>query len=185
MLVCSPGITKYVAREDKEMTEKGDDLRARRAVHQPSLFPPTLDELIAEILVSADEMKSWHSKGWLSFDPAAKSQYEEWDRIELLFIKGIAHSGLSDAMNNRLLSAGLEKPYCYDPTTTFFSFCQKRWISLPSAPDPDDMTKTYIDELASTEDWPALRELQERINQAPANAEVHEADDAVEGPEKK
>ncbi len=86
-------------------------------------------------------------------------------------------------MINRFLSAGIDKPYCYDPSTTFFSFCPNRWISLPSVPDPEDVTRKYIEDLAGDEDWLALRELQHRINQALPDAEVHEADDAVEGPE--
>jgi hypothetical protein len=86
-------------------------------------------------------------------------------------------------MVNRLLSAGLERPYCYDPSTTFYSFCQNRWISLPSAPDPEDIAREHINELVSDEDWSALRELQERITRALADADVHEADAPVEGPE--
>lgn len=158
-------------------------LTARRVACQRSLFPATLDELIAEILVSADEMKSWHSKGWLSFEPEATSRYEESDRAEVLFIKGLAHSGLSDAMVNRLLSAGLERPYCYDPSSTFFSFCQNRWISLPLAPDPEDIVSEYINEVVADENWPALRELQERVNRTIADAAPHEADAPVEGPD--
>jgi hypothetical protein len=101
----------------------------------------------------------------------------------VLFIKGLAHSGLSDAMVNRLLSAGLERPYCYAPSTTVFSFCQNRWISLPLAPDPAEIAYEYINELATNEDWPALRELQERINQVLANVDPHVADAPVERPE--
>jgi len=164
------------------MAEK-DGLTTRRVASQASLFPTTLDELIAEMLVSADEMKSWHSKGWLSFEPEARNQYEESDRAEVLFIKGLAHSGLSDAMVNRLLSAGLERPHCYDPASTFFSFCQDRWISLPLAPDPGDIVSEYFNELVADENWPVLRELQEQITRALADADAHGADAPVEGPE--
>ncbi len=65
------------------MTEK-EDLTARRAAYQRSLFPPKLDEFIAEMLVSADEMKSWHVKSWLSFDPAAQCQFGSVSRFSSL-----------------------------------------------------------------------------------------------------
>ena len=86
-------------------------------------------------------------------------------------------------MVNRILSAGLEKPYCYDPSTTFFSFCQNRWISLPLAPDHEDIVSEYINELVAEENGPVLRELQERITRALADADAHGADAPVEGPE--
>jgi len=108
-------------------------------------------------------MISWHRKGWLSFDPSATAEYSEKERVEVLFIKGLAHSGISDAMIHRLLSASLESPYCYDPSTTFFSFVLNRWITLPPELDPLDVTAEYIDGLAAAEDWEALRELRNRI----------------------
>lgn len=86
------------------------------------------------MFVSADEMGTWHRKGWLSFNPLTLAQYDEKERIEVQFIKGLTRSGLSDAMINRMLSS-LEKPYCYDPSTTFFSFVENRWISLPPEQD--------------------------------------------------
>jgi hypothetical protein len=149
---------------------------------QLSLFPSTLDEFTAEVLVSADEMRSWHGKGWLSFDPSAVLQYEEGERCEVFFIRGLARSGMSDAMINRILSAGLERPYVYDPSTTYYSFCQNRWIGLPLAPDPADVTREYIDELVREEEWLVLFGLQDRIAQVLATAVAHQVDDAVESP---
>jgi hypothetical protein len=156
------------------MTQK-KDLTPRRAGHQLLLFPATLDEVIAQVLVSADEMRSWQCKGWLFFDASEVSQFDESELDEILFVKRLAHSGLSDAMINRLLSAGLDRPYCYDPSTTYHSFCQNRWTGLPSAPDPAEVTRDYIDELVRDEEWPALLELKDGINQALADAEVHRA----------
>jgi hypothetical protein len=116
--------------------------------------------------VSTDEMNSWFHKKWLSFDPSATTEYSERERVEVRFVRGLARSGLSDAMISRVLSAGLQRPYCYDSDTTFFSFVQDRWISLPPERDPADVTAEYIDELAGTEDWDTLRELQTRITVA-------------------
>ena len=140
------------------------------ALCQATLFPSTPEQFIAEAFVSADEMGSWHRKGWLSFDPLAVAQYDEKERVEVLFIKGLARSGLSDAMIDRMLSS-LEKPYCYGPSTTFFSFVENRWISLPPERDQADVTSEYLDELIETQDWDSLRELQGKISQALEDAE--------------
>jgi len=134
------------------------------------LFTSTLEEFIADMFVSADEMGSWHRKGWLSFDPLALAHYKEKERVEVLFMKGLTHSGLSDPMINRLLSS-LDKPYCYDSSTTFFSFVENRWVGLPPQQDPAEVTMEYLDELIKTQDWDALRELQDKISRGLENAE--------------
>jgi hypothetical protein len=140
------------------------------ALYQATLFPSPPEQFIAEAFVSADEMDSWHRKGWLSFDPLTVSQYDEKERVEVLFVKGLARSGLSDAMIDRMLSS-LEKPFCYGPSTTFFSFVENRWISLPPERDQADVTSEYLDELIETQDWGSLRELQDKISQALEDAE--------------
>ena len=129
------------------------------------LFTSTSEEFVVEMSVSCDEMASWQRKGWLSFDPTALIEYSQPERIEVLFIKGLTRSGLSDALINRTL-ASLEKPYCYDPDKTFYSFLENCWISLPLRADPADITSDYITELAEAEKWDALRELQGRISEA-------------------
>ena len=73
-------------------------------------------------------------------------------------------------MIDRLLS-GLAKPYCYDPSTTFFSFVENRWISLPPERDQADVTSEYLDELIETDDWDSLRKLQGKISQGLEDAE--------------
>jgi len=69
----------------------------------------------------------------------------------VLFIKGLAYSGLFDAMFNRVLSAGLQYPYCYGPSTTFFSFVQNRRVAPETQPRRRDNwvhRRTWADE-----DW--------------------------------
>jgi len=128
----------------------------------------TREEFIADMSVSADQMGSWHRKEWLSFNPLTLADYEEKERFEVIFIRGLTRSGLSDAMINGMLSS-LEKPYCYDPSKPFFPFVENRWISLPEQ-DPADVTNKYVDELVETQDWDALRELRKKISQALENA---------------
>jgi hypothetical protein len=141
------------------------------ALYQGTLFPRAQEQFIAEAFVSADEMGAWHRKGWLSFDPMTVAYYDEKERVEVLFIRGLARSGLSDAMIDRMLSS-LDKPYCYGPSTTFFSFVENRWISLPPDRDQADMTSEYLDGLVETQDWDSLRELQGKISKALEDAEV-------------
>jgi hypothetical protein len=152
---------------------RSEELLPRHAsgIWQQSLFPSTQEQFSAETFVSADEMGAWKRKDWLSFDPLAIARYDQKERVEVLFIKGMTRSGLSDAMIDRLLS-GLEKPYCYDPSTTFFSFLENRWISLPPEQDPAEVAKIYLDELVDTQDWDTLREMQSRISQALEDSEA-------------
>ena len=134
------------------------------------LFPSTQEEFVAEMYVSADEMGAWHDKGWLSFDPRALTEFCQKERVEALFIKGLTCSGLSDALISRTLSS-LEKPYCYDPSTTFFSFAEDHWISLSPEPDAADVTSKYLAELVESEDWDSLRKLHREVAEALEAAE--------------
>jgi hypothetical protein len=65
----------------------------------------------------------------------------------VLFIKGLAYSRLIDAMFNRVLSAGLQYPYCYGPSTTFLSFVQNR--RMASEHNPADVTELQMVQLRS------------------------------------
>jgi len=159
-------------------TTRNEELAPR---HSPALSKGGLtrsspDEFVAGMFVSLDEMRSWHRKGWLSFDPPTMVAYNESEFVEVQFIKGVARSGLSDAMINRML-CGLEKPYCYDPSTTFFSFEEDRWISLPAQPKPADVTNEYIDRLVADRQLDRLRKLQNRISQALEESEAVSGDD--------
>jgi hypothetical protein len=153
----------FYYRKSHPMTNN-EGLAPRHASNQLTLFPLTRDELIAEMSVSADEMCAWHRKAWLSFDALAIDRFDEPERIEVLFIKGMTRSGLSDAMINSILSS-LEKPYSYDPYKTYFSFVENRWISLPPERDPADVTNDYFNELIATEKSDVLRELQLKVSE--------------------
>jgi len=144
--------------------------RHSEAMHQRTFFTQSPDEFLTEIGVSFDEMNHWRAKGWLSFDPDTIKKYDETERIEVMFIKALARFGLSDAMVNRLLS-GLDKPYCYDPRTTFFSFMQDSWITLPPNPDPKDTVSEGIEALIENEEWDELRSLMDRISEVTEQSE--------------
>jgi len=83
----------------------------------------------------------------------------------VLFIKALARFGLSDTMVERLLS-GLEKPYCYDPSTTVYSFAEGAWRYLPLERDPADVTQEHINNLIEEGEWDILWDLREQISEA-------------------
>ena len=134
------------------------------ALHQLTFFKQSPDEFLVERGVSIDEMNRWHENGWLSFDPATIQEYDEKESIEVLFIKAVVRFGISDAMVNRLFSR-LDKPYCYDPKITFFSFEQDSWITLPPKSDPKDTVSEGIEALIENEEWEELRSLMDRISE--------------------
>ncbi len=138
-----------------------DELAPQHYSAQLTLFSLTREEFSAEMFVATDEMELWHRKGWLSFNPVAVDRYDDPEKIEVLFVKGMARSGLSDATISRILQT-LPKPYRYDQARTFFSFLDNRWISLP-IPDASDITARHITELFEDEDWDTLQALQVRI----------------------
>lgn len=139
---------------------------------QPSLFSFTLsrDEVAAMLMVPCDEMTAWYKNDWLSFDPSEIMDFSLSQRTEVAFMKDLARSGLSGAYVKRLLSAGLEKPYCYDPQDTLYSFGEHRWVARQSLPDPDDLIERFLDDLIELEDWERLTQLQEKISAALATA---------------
>ena len=134
-------------------------------MYQPSLFRATREEIAARTSICIDEMETWHRKGWLSFDPVEVSGCDQKEETEVWFIKGLAPSGLSDAMISRIL-ADLEEPYFYEPLQTFYSFCEGKWIGLPPQSAPENMAEEAIEELIADENWSRLRRLSARISEA-------------------
>jgi hypothetical protein len=145
------------------MSYDWDSLRSRHsgALH-PTFFKQSSDEFITEMRVSIDELSRWRANGWLSFDPVLLREFDEKERIEVLFLKSVVRFGLSDSMINRILS-GLGKPYCYDPKETFFSFERETWITLPPKPDPKEFVSEGIESLIENEEWEELKSLKDRI----------------------
>ncbi|GAI21726.1 unnamed protein product [marine sediment metagenome] len=138
------------------------------SLHQKTLFP--IEDIAAfetETAVSADEMKRWHDKEWLSFNPSALDEFDEQQRIEVEFVKGLVRSGLSDEWIGKLLSK-LEKPYCYDPKDTFYSFADQSWKTMPRIPEPEEVVEesldSYLEGLADAEERERLLEIRETID---------------------
>jgi DNA-binding protein Fis len=107
-------------------------------------------------------MRRWHAAGWLSFDPDKGGIYDDAHYIEVLFIRALARFGFSDAMINRLLT-GLEKPYCYDPGQTFYSFSRQGWVTMPPEPEYEDLVTDGIEAMIHEEQWSELEAIRDRI----------------------
>jgi hypothetical protein len=146
------------------MNDKLADLSPRHAMSldQGLLFKMTLEELEATTEVSAKEMLQWHERGLLSFGPHEEVDFDDRHRVEVEFIAGLVRSGLTAAWIDKVLSH-LPKPYCYDSARTFYSFAHKTWITLPEIPDPEEVVKQYLIDLAEDEEWETLENLKGRI----------------------
>ncbi len=115
-------------------------------------------------------MKRWYDKEWLSFDPSALDEFDEEQRIEVEFVKGFIRSGLSDEWIGKLLSK-LERPYCYDPKNTFYSFADQSWKTMPGIPEipePEEVIEesldSYLQDLADSEERERLLEIRGTID---------------------
>jgi len=138
------------------------------SLHQKTLFPTkSIAAFEMETAVSADEMKRWHDKEWLSFDPSALGEFDEAQWIEVEFVKGLVRSGLSDEWIGKLLSK-LERPYCYAPKNTFYSFAVQSWKTMPGIPEPEEVIEesldSYLQDLADSEDRERLLEIRGTID---------------------
>ena len=90
-------------------------------VYQVSLFKPSIKDISAEHKVSLDELFRWYHKGWLSFNPHEKDELNEPDVFEIILIRDVVRSGLSDANIEDLFSQ-LPKPLSFDPEKIAYSF---------------------------------------------------------------
>ena len=138
------------------------------SLHQKTLFPTrSIVEFEAETAVSTDEMSRWYDKEWLSFDPSALNEFDEPQWVEVEFVKGLVRSGLSDEWIGKLLSK-LEKPYCYDPKNTFYSFADQSWKTVPRIPEPEEVIEesldSYLQGLADAEEQKRLLEIRETLD---------------------
>jgi hypothetical protein len=140
-------------------------VRHAGALHQPTLFPCSVEEFVTEVCVSQDEMRRWHVAGWLGFDPDTIRVCDEAQRVEVRFIQALVRFGFSDAMINRFL-VPLQKPYCYDPGETFYSFSRGGWVTVPPEPDPASLVTDGIEAMIQEEQWSELEVIRDRIEEA-------------------
>lgn len=131
---------------------------------QLSLFPYNRDEYMARARVSLDDMARWREMGWISFDAAILETLEDNEFAEMVFVRDVAQSGLSDAFITELLSQ-LPKPYSYPPVTTVYHF-NWGWVQV-SFPDMDEMMTdrldAWIEDKLGSGDLERLEDVQARV----------------------
>lgn len=135
---------------------------------QKTLFPiKNLASFETEKSVSADEMKRWHDKGWLSFNPFDLSEFDEPQWVEIEFVKAVARFGLTDDWIDHIL-ASLDEPYCYNPKNTFYSFADKCWKTAPEPIETlakmKEIAYEYIQKLGDVGKLEELTEMRDEIN---------------------
>lgn len=86
-----------------------------------TLFPEGFSSALARLKVSPDEIKRWHSRGWLSFSAMAECDLQPFQVDEIEFVRDIMRSGLPDAFIEHLLSQ-LPRPLSFDPKRIAYSF---------------------------------------------------------------
>jgi hypothetical protein len=109
---------------------------------QSDLFPLERDRYLALACVSLDDLRRWRDLKWLSFDAAGLDTLPDPLWHEILFVRNLVRSGLSDEWIQRLLD-GLEPPYRYDPLRTVYSFALG-WVQIP--PITEDSTDAFVAE---------------------------------------
>ena len=109
-------------------------------------------------------MARWREMGWISFDAAALEILEDNEFAEMVFVRDVAQSGLSDAFITELLSQ-LPKPYSYSPMTTAYHF-NWGWVQV-SFPDMDEMMTdrldSWIKDKLGSGDLERLEDVQARV----------------------
>lgn len=130
------------------------------------LFHSRLEEAIARLRISRDEVARWRAKGWLSFDDASTETLDDFGdpRVwELIIIRDLVRSGFADAQVANLLSQ-LPRPCSIDPDRLAFSF-RHGWVEVvpPEKPDYHEIIESHLDSWIEECDEDRLREVRDHI----------------------
>lgn len=117
-------------------------------VTQKTLFPQKRIEFLSKARVSESDLARWLAAGWLSSTYGDLDELDEPETCEILFIRNLARSGLSEDDVERLLM-GLDKPYSYHPTRTAYSFAIG-WVASPRPGDVDEAFQIGVIEWLDT-----------------------------------
>jgi hypothetical protein len=132
-----------------------------RKVNQQALFNYTQNDLPPGYKISPSTLSVWHKSGYLSFDPAKKTEYTEIEFQEFRFIATLFKSGISLISIDKLLEK-LIKPYAYDITKIYFNWVKREWEYLPDKPEIN-LFET-VDILINNKETGLLTDLGEKIN---------------------
>ncbi len=166
-------------QNDAEPTRAGDlpdGMRRPVQLYQRTLFPESIDDALARLHVSPDDVDRWHGWGWLSLGgEPLPSQLDEPQLCELEFVRDLARSGLSNAQVNEW-TADLRKPFRYNPRDTACCF-SLGWVHIglePEEPDVVALVEENVDgwlrETADEGDFERLAEIAELIRELTESA---------------
>ncbi len=116
--------------------------RPTQVPNQLKLFPDLRDDVLAKARVSIDDMARWQQLGWISYDVTALETLEDYQAAEMVFVRDLARSGLTDALITEMLGE-LPKPYAYSPSTTAYNFSYG-WVEVVF-PDMDEMMDRHLE----------------------------------------
>lgn len=150
---------------------------------QPTLFPEDIHDVLARLKVSPDELGRWHQLEWMSFDATSAERLEPAQFDELVFVRDVVRSGLSDAVL-RILFEQLPRPLAADPDRITYSFTHG-WVQpvLTSEPDPGELVDANVDawfeQLAEEGQMGRLIELRARIEQLLVSAGDSDSEESI------
>ena len=131
---------------------------------QPTFFSEPVEEMLAELRVSRDDLRRWKQQGWLSFDVDAADRIDLPQEKEIRFLRHLVLAGLGICQIERLLT-GLPMPYCYDLDSTAYHYAHG-WVT-PATEKPFDVVDAQVEEwlshLADNGDVGRLKELADEI----------------------
>jgi len=125
----------------------------------PSLFPAsefsrpprTPQEVCGEISLNWFAALKLYEDGWLSFDPKSKSELNESQEVELLFIGYLVLAGCDGYLLKHLLS-GLQKPYSYRMNRVYYDWVGQAWRLLEDDDKLDAMFEEWLEQLIDSSD---------------------------------
>lgn len=132
---------------------------------QLTLFRHSMDVALANAGVSRDEMRRWHRRGWLSFDyqPIDVQTYDDPQINELLFVRDVVRSALSDVQIRQVLRQ-CPRPLYYHPDFLVYHFRYGLVECLPQ-PSTDDLIGNDLDTWLENQDRDTLTALREQIDE--------------------
>lgn len=152
--------------------------------HQRYLFGEKMQDVLAELRVSTDELARWHTQGFVSFGPEPSRELEPYAIDEIRFVRDVVRSGLSDAQIDRLF-AELPRPMNFDPDAVAYSFSLGWVAAVPTEnPDPKEVVDEHLDDWLADLDVEAnqgrLTELRDQITTLLATFENSDAGEVEE-----
>jgi hypothetical protein len=132
---------------------------------QESLFTDRLDEVLAALRVSSDDLARWRDRRWVSFGPDFTEGLEEPHVNEIRFVRDIARTGFSDAVIDAML-ADLPRPMNFDPASVAYSF-SLGWVQgvVADKPSVQAMMETHLDDWLLSLEADDLKAFRDRLDE--------------------